>query len=586
MSSLFGMIWTGVSGINASQVGLDVTGNNISNMKNENYSRQSVALVSSKPQYTANGQMGTGVRVEKIERAYDELLAKSMRAETTSYSYYSSLQTSLKEAMLYFNELESGSGLGDALQEYFDAWQDLANSATDGSDTPTIKRTTLIEKASTLTRKIQEGYTSLGDLKTKADYVITNDLADINLKIQSVAELNKQIALSEFANQPANDLRDARDALVDQISKFTSVTIYERENGQIALMTGGQAIVDGSSSYLLEATENPKTGRLQILWKSGNNNAKPVDITDNMSYGSLGANMKVRNELLDGYMKQLDELAATLITETNRIHSAGQGLERYTQITGTNGVVNPKFVLNSDLGKLPYKVDEGSFRINVYWSSYNDRGEATDHEFNIDLSVDPARDNMYSIIDKINMAAGGKIRASLSYENGLTLTAGNGYTIAFGEDTSGFLVASGMNGFFTGTSAKDINVSDVMASNPRLIASSKTGAEGDNQNAALLAKLGNKVLSSAGGTTISGFYGAFIGRLTSEKSQADIFAATKKMSSEQLSTRLQSIRGVSENDELLNMSLFQRVFEANSRYVNTVDEMLNTLINGLGTVGR
>ena len=74
--------------------------------------------------------------------------------------------------------------------------------------------------------------------------------------------------------------------------------------------------------------------------------------------------------------------------------------------------------------------------------------------------------------------------------------------------------------------------------------------------------------------------------MTSEKSQADIFAATKKMSSEQLGERLQSIRGVSENDELLNMSLFQRVFEANSRYINVVDEMLNTIVNGLGTAGR
>ncbi len=586
MSNLFGMIWTGVSGINAAQVGLDVTGNNIANMKNENYSRQSVALVSGKPQYTVNGQMGTGVRVERIERAYDELLAKSVRNETSAYSYYSSLQGSLKEAMLYFNELEAGSGLGDALQDYFDAWQDLANSATDGSDSPTIKRTTLLEKATTLTRKIQEGYASLKDLKSNADYNIQSDISSINLKIQSIADLNKQIAAAEFANQPANDLRDARDALVDQISQFTSVTTYERENGQIALMVGGQAIVDGPSAYMLEAVENTETGKLEILWKSGNKNANPVNITDNMSYGTLGANIKMRNELLDGYMNQLDDLASTIITETNRIHSAGQGLERYSQITGTNGVENPKFTLGSDLGKLPYKIEEGTFRISVHWSSTNENGEETDNEFNIDIDVDPAKDNMYSIIDKINMASGGKVTASLSYENGLSLTAGSGYTIAFGEDTSGFLVAAGINGFFTGTSASDIDVSSVIADNPQLIATSKTGAEGDNQNAALLAKLGNTTLASAGGTTLSGFYGAFIGQMTSEKSQADVFAATKQMSSEQLSTRLQSIRGVSENDELLNMSLFQRVFEANSRYVNTVDEMLNTLINGLGSAGR
>ena len=68
MSSLFGMIYTGVSGINAAQVGLDVTGNNIANMNNEDYSRQSVSLVSARPVQTVNGQMGTGVKIEQIQR--------------------------------------------------------------------------------------------------------------------------------------------------------------------------------------------------------------------------------------------------------------------------------------------------------------------------------------------------------------------------------------------------------------------------------------------------------------------------------------------------------------------------------------
>ena len=586
MSSLFGMIYTGVSGINASQVGLDVTGNNIANMKNENYSRQSVSLVSSRPVQTVNGQMGTGVKVEQIERAYDELLARSARNEDSAYSYYSSLQTYIDEAMLYFNELEAGSGLGDALQDYFDAWQDLANSAADGSDSPTIKRTTLLETASILSQKLRESYEHLESLKDDADYNVKNIISDINLKAQSVADLNKQIAAAEFAGQPANDLRDARDALVDQIAKYTTVTTYERDNGQIALMIGGQLLVDGNNYHMLEAKENTETGNLHIYWKSGNRNANPVEITPNMSYGSIGANMKMRNDLLNGYMGQLDELATPLITETTRIHSSGQGLERYSQITGSNSVMNPKFVLSSELGEFPYEVNQGTFRISFYSTVTDAGGKTSVSEFNVDINIDPEKDNLYSVIDKINLAAGEMAEATLSYEGGISLVAKTGYTMSFGEDTSGFLVAAGLNGFFTGFSAKNIDIDKTVLTNPQYIATGKTGAEGDNQNAKLLADLGNAVLKSTGGYTISGFYGVFIGQMTSEKSQADVFAATKQMSSEQLSTRLQSIRGVSENDELLNMSLFQRVFEANSRYINVVDEMLNTLINGLGSAGR
>lgn len=585
MSNLFGMIYTGVTGINASQISLDVTGQNIANMSNENYSRQIVSLNTVKPQQTSVGQMGRGVRVEQIERAYDELLAKSVRNEESAYSYYSSLQSSINEAMLYFNELEAGSGLGDALQDYFDAWQDLANSATDGSDSPTIKRTTLIEKATTLTKKLNEGYTHFEDLQNNAVYNIDNIISDINLKTENIADLNKQIALAEFMGQPANDLRDSRDALVDQIAQYTTVATYERDNGQIALMVGGQLIVDGPNSHILQHEINEETGEIEILWKSNNAKGEPVPLTDNLSFGTIGSNLKLHNELLESYKTSLDDIAKVVITETNLIHASGQGLQRYSSITSSNGVENPRYEFNTELGKMPYEIKNGTFRINFYSETVGPDGKTITQEHNIDVDV-RADDNIHAVVDRINLSAGGMVQASVTENNGINLTATLGYTMAFGEDTSNFLVAAGLNCFFTGTNAKDIAVDQEIVDNPALIATAKSSAEGDNENAKKLATLGNKVLDSTGGYTISGFYGIFIGNMTSEKSQADIFAATKKMSSEQLGERLQSIRGVSENDELLNMSLFQRVFEANSRYINVVDEMLNTIVNGLGTGGR
>ena len=74
--------------------------------------------------------------------------------------------------------------------------------------------------------------------------------------------------------------------------------------------------------------------------------------------------------------------------------------------------------------------------------------------------------------------------------------------------------------------------------------------------------------------------------MSSAKSQADTFTATTEMAYKELNTQLMSIRGVSESEEQVNLVLYQRMFETNSRYVNVVDEMLNTLINGLGSVGR
>ncbi len=89
-----------------------------------------------------------------------------------------------------------------------------------------------------------------------------------------------------------------------------------------------------------------------------------------------------------------------------------------------------------------------------------------------------------------------------------------------------------------------------------------------------------------GNVTFSAFYGYFIGEMSSAKSQSDTFKATTEMAYKELNTQLMSIRGVSEGDEQVNLSLYQKMYEINSRYINVVDEMLNTLINGLGSAGR
>ena len=106
-------------------------------------------------------------------------------------------------------------------------------------------------------------------------------------------------------------------------------------------------------------------------------------------------------------------------------------------------------------------------------------------------------------------------------------------------------------------------------------------------NALKISKLQTTSFSTVkGNVTFSAFYGYFIGEMSSAKSQSDTFKATTEMAYKELNTQLMSIRGVSEGDEQVNLSLYQKMFEINSRYINVVDEMLNTLINGLGSAGR
>jgi flagellar hook-associated protein 1 FlgK len=95
-----------------------------------------------------------------------------------------------------------------------------------------------------------------------------------------------------------------------------------------------------------------------------------------------------------------------------------------------------------------------------------------------------------------------------------------------------------------------------------------------------------KKLLSNNDITIDEFYAFFTGQLAADKRQADIFFNTKAMTVGQYSQKLEQVKGVSMEEEQTNLLMFQRVFEANSRYVNVIDQMLDTIVNGLGLAGR
>ena len=582
MSNLFGMIWTGVSGVNAAQIGISVTGNNMSNMKTENYSRQTVELVTKKPQYTYNGAIGKGVDVAAVRREYDDLLAANVRNSNSNYLYYNSMSTTLKSAMLYFNELESGSGLGDALKNYFNAWQDLSNSAPDDTSESLTKRTVLVKAADTLAMKIRDGYKYLEDTRTQCDITIQNEVNAINEITTQIAKLNKEIVSAEAMGQPANELRDMRDGLLDDLAEKTQISTYLREDGSVSVYMNGQTLVDNGTAHKLLTEKDPNNdNHLKVMWKTDNPNSKPIDMTSLMKGGTIAAQLQVRDNELKQYQSDLDALAKKMIEETNRIHATGMGLDKASEYTGKTQVINPE-------GMLPYPVKNGSFEINISTPTGKTDDEGNDIYDTRKITIQVSEsDTLKTVLEKINQQGGNYVSASLNIDNTVTIKAAAGSYIAFGEDTTDFLMATGMNSFFSGSSAKDINLDASIKENPRLIAASEFGAEGDNTNALKISKLQTTSFSTVkGNVTFSAFYGYFIGEMSSAKSQSDTFKATTEMAYKELNTQLMSIRGVSEGDEQVNLSLYQKMFEINSRYINVVDEMLNTLINGLGSAGR
>lgn len=585
MSNIFGIFNSGISGLMASQAGIDVTGHNIANINTAGYSRQTVSLTTQTPNISGSNVYGRGVQITSITRVYDEILAESIRNGQSQLSFYTSVQTTLSKVTVYFNELEDGSGLGEALKDYFNAWSDFANNPTDQSTEAMVKRVNLVETTNTLTQKIQSSYNQLESFRKESDYNISAYVNEINQLSEALAKINGEIAKIESLGNTANDYRDQRDQILSRLSELANVSVHEKNNGQVTVYLGGSALVDDKVSYKLFAeSDESNDGHYKITWGTSVDTKGQTDLTSFITGGAMGAELKARDEIIPGYMKQIDELAVTLINETNRIHSLGQGVNRFTQITSTNGVPNPSFVFSQEAGSFPTaQVTKGTVRITVYDSAGDVAGT-------YDIDIDPDKDNLNSVIQKISAAdgdmTGGKLQASIAMDNSIKISTEAGYTFAFTEDTSNFLVAAGLNSYFSGTGASDIQLSSLIKDNNLYIAAGYSGAEGDNKAAEALANLKYTKVFKDQGVTIDGFYSYFVATLASEKAQVDTFVSTVTYSLSELQLKLEEIQGVSMDEELTNLMRFQRSYEASARFITTVDSMIDKLINGTGLVGR
>lgn len=581
MSGLLHIFGTGVSGLFASQAGIDVTGNNIANVNTDGYSRQVVVQTSADPQKDGSNVFGRGTNVESVERVYSSILANSVRSETSDLSYYTSAQTALSNVEVYFNELEDGSGLGEALQDYFDAWSDLANTAPDESDESMIKRSTVVEKASILSDKISSSYNSLSDMQKQSNVLIGQYVDQINDITSNISYLNKNIAQMEATGGKANDYRDQREVLLNKLSKMMDITTTERDSGQIAVYVGGNALVDEDKQFKLTAAKtSDENDNLSIYWGTSDQTKDLVDISSSIKSGQLGSELNIRDNTLGGYKDTLNKLASNLIQETNRVHSLGQGNERLTQITSSNGVTNPSYTFSESVGAFPADINAGTLRIAVYDDSGN-------FVKNLDIQIDPEKDSLNSLITKISSADGnpngGLIQASISNDNTIKITAGSGYDYTFAEDTSNFLVASGTYGFFSGSDASNIGVSNLIKNNINYIAASASGASGDNENALNIANIQDKNIPGLDNVTVDEFYAYFAAKIGGDKSTVDTYVSTKQEAVNELSLKLEEVKGVSMDEEMTNLMKYQRAFEASSRFITTVDNMLDNLVNRLGS---
>lgn len=240
MPSTFLGLNTGVSGLNYYQASLNTTAHNISNASTDGYSRQQVTSQASLAirLRTAYGMQGTGVTMTGIKQLRNAYYDTKYRSSTSKMNEYNSVKEQLSQLEGYLNEIKTESGYTKLYDELTSALQDLASSPSDET-----YRTQMIQAADNFTDLINE--TAVNYQKAQTD--INNEIAvyvdEINSISSQIYALNQQIINIETRGGNANDLRDQRELLVDQLSELVNVSVTETP------ITYGEGFESGAYRY-------------------------------------------------------------------------------------------------------------------------------------------------------------------------------------------------------------------------------------------------------------------------------------------------------------------------------------------------
>ena len=228
MRSTFHGLEVAKRGLYAQQTSISTTGHNIANANTLGYTRQKVDLTASLPIETPGmnrsqqpGQLGTGVDVQSITRIREGFLDEQFRNESSLLGGWEIKSDTLEKIELLFNE-PNDNALSTVIDQFYDAWQDLSTDPTNAT-----ARAVVSERSLAMLDGFKHLDKQLTQLQTDLEVKLNAKIDGANLNIEQISHLNKEIARIEGLGHNANDLRDKRDVLVDDLSKIMSLSVKE-----------------------------------------------------------------------------------------------------------------------------------------------------------------------------------------------------------------------------------------------------------------------------------------------------------------------------------------------------------------------
>jgi len=309
MSSLNSALSIASQALQAQELEIQVTNNNIANVNTPGYTREIVNLSETNSTQDGSVNVGNGVTIDGIESVRDDLLSLRIQQQTSQQSSATAQVNALNQIQTLFPS--SGSSLASSLSTFFTSLSSLSSNASS-----TANRQTVLEGAQSVVDQFHSISSALSGSSSGLNTTVTTDVAKVNELSAQAASLNQELVQQESQGQSTGVVTDQLDEVEQQLATVTNIAITHTSQGDTITTGNGTALVLGSQSYALQ-TKADSSGNAQVLDPGGNN------ITSTISSGDLGGTLQVRDTQIPGLLKSLDTLANQFAKSFNGAQSKG-----------------------------------------------------------------------------------------------------------------------------------------------------------------------------------------------------------------------------------------------------------------------
>jgi len=571
---LMGSLYIGTSGLQTSQNALNTTAHNLSNVDTAGYTRQQVqqadkhyTTLAVRPKSIADDQTGMGVIYSRVKQVRDYFLDKTYRRESGRSMFYEVSTNVMEEVESQLGEL-NGEAFQTTLTDFWTAVQELSKDPSSS-----VTQGLFVQKASEMVERATAVYDGLCNYQDNLNLQIFQQVEKINEYGEQLLALNDSIRAIECGGvEQANDLRDSRNLILDELSQLANITFSEDIYGNVAVRIEGVDFVKGDMCYKIGMQVDATTGFYTPFWPQ---NAYYYFQEDGTKvYNTEGAEVfDLDIEISSDYGTDIGGLKGMLLAR-------GDHRADYTDITENYGGVSQSVLMNVQ-AEFDQMIHNVATKVNeiIAAAAGQTQGDLTLADGTV------LEDAIYCEADVDGYMRDSQGRPIQVFSKVTT----DNYTKVEGQDGKEYWVYMQENTNLPDTlyTLKNLQINSELIQKPAMLGF--VLADGSEDTATMDAlkeafteeiyTLNPNVLKK---TNFVGYYSDLVSQVANSGYVFRSIYENQLDTVESTQNAREQVIGVASDEELSNMIRFQNAYNASSRYINVISEMLEHIINTLG----